>query len=287
MTVCSQHSIPTPPDRAEPVADHTYDAAMTSDAAPAESTPSRRGLVLAQRLLVTVAVLATVGTVLAIVLVQRVGETYQDGLDITSDGASVAALSAEQATTIVDEAGALAEAVAVALDQTETVLLAAATSLEEIGDAMGENIAESIEGIGEISDGLAGFIETVERFIPGDSDSLAESLRKVSDGLEPTPDQLRALAAQLDATAKELRATSASLQPIGNQVDALASSVDEGTAALAEVQRLARQVEARSLAALDRSENDLLLLQILIVVVGLGVVIASLATARAVRHLPR
>lgn len=257
-----------------------------SPAAPAERPP-RDGLGVAQRLLTTVMVLALVGTVLALVLVQRVGVTYTSGLEIAADGADVAAVSVREASGLVDEIAGLAEAVSVALDQAETVLNSSADALDGIGEAMGDNIADGLEATAEIANGLAGFIETIERFIPGNSDSLAESLRKLSDGLEPTPDQLRDLATQLAATADELRATAVSLQPIGNQVDTLAASVSNSQSTLAEVERLAQQVQVRSEEALDRSSRDLLLLRLLVIVVGVGVAAACWAASRAVRTLQR
>jgi hypothetical protein len=259
--------------------------ALHPDPAPSERSAGLDGLQVAHRLLLTVTVLAVVGTVLGLVLVQRVGVTYRDGLEVAADGAAVAALSVDQASSVVDEVGALAEAVSVAIDEAEEVLLASADSLDDIGTAMGENVADSIEGVAEIANGLAGVIEAIERFIPGNSDSLAESLRKVSDGLEPAPDQLRTLATDLAATADQLRSTSVALQPIGNQVDSLATSIASSQTALAEVQRLAAQVEASSQAALDRSSLDLTLLRLLILVLGVGSAVAFFAASRAVRSL--
>lgn len=275
--------------RSGPGVGRSYDAAMSdAAAAPAtSSTENRDGAHLAHRLLLTVSVLALVGTVLGLMLVQRVGVTYRDGLEIAADGAEVAALSVEQASSVVDELAGLAAAVSVALDQAETVLESTADSLENIGDAMSNNVADSIEGVAEIANGLAGFIETVERFIPGNSDSLAESLRQVSDGLEPTPDQLRVLAGQLSTTAGQLRATAVSLQPIGNQVDALADSIGNSQEALDRVDGLATDIQTRTEAALERSETDLWLLRLLVVVIGLGTAAACWAGARAVRHLAR
>ena len=251
----------------------------------ASAATERDGLGIAHRLLVTVAVLALVGTVLGLVLVQRIGTTYRDGLQVAADGADVAAISVSEAGDVVDEVAGLTSAVSTALDEAEVVLRSAADSLDQIGVAMDDNIAEGIEASAEIANGLAGFIETIERFIPGDSDSLAESLRKLSDGLEPTPEQLRTLAEQLATTADELRATADSIDPISVQVDALGTDLTSSQKTLDQVDDLARQVQASAQSALDRSSTDLWLLRLLTVVLGVGTAAACWAASRAVRSL--
>ena len=83
---------------------------------------------------------------------------------------------------------ALAEATAEGLDQTELIVELASESVADVGTAMGSNLADGVEGTASIADGMAELIETIERFIPGDSESLAEDLRALSDGLEPVPE---------------------------------------------------------------------------------------------------
>lgn len=253
---------------------------MSSDDAHA-----RTGLDVARRLLLAVAALSVVGTALGLVLVHRLGETYSVVLEVTSDGASVTAASVDEAIGLVAEVDALALAVAGTLAQVEGVLDSTAQSLDQIGAAMGENIADSIEGTAEIANGLAGVIEAIERFIPGNSDSLAESLRKISDGLEPTPDQLRTLADQLGATATELRLAARSLGPIETTVTDLATRLSESEDTLREVERLANDIGARADEALDASNGDIWLLRLLVVVLGVGTLIVCLAGHRALGSL--
>ena len=54
-------------------------------------------------------------------------------------------------------------------------------------------------------------IESIERFIPGDRASAAEDLRRIADGLEPVPAELRDLGAQLQTTAAQLAAADPTL----------------------------------------------------------------------------
>lgn len=247
----------------------------------------RDGFDVARRLLTAVAVLAVIGTVLALLLVHRLGQTYQVALQVTSDSASVGSASVEEAIGLVDEVDALAVAVAQTLDQVESVLDSTAQSLDQIGAAMADNVADSIEGTAEIANGLAGLIEAIERFIPGDSDSLAESLRKISDGLEPAPDQLRALAVQLDANATELRLAARSLSPIQTSVENLAVGLSDSQDTLRNVEQLAADIAERADAALDRANRDIWLLRLLVVVLGIGTIAVCLAGRRALGGLAR
>src|SRR5215218_8034420 len=176
-------------------------------AEPAHSADAVDGIAIARRLVTTVAVLAIIGTVLALVLVQRVGIKYRDALEVAVDGADVAALSVESATSLASDAADLATAASDGLDQTERIVALASGAVNDVGIAMGSNLAESVEGTASIADGMAGFIETIERFIPGDSESLAEDLRALADGLEPVPNQLRSLGDQLVQASAELDAS--------------------------------------------------------------------------------
>jgi methyl-accepting chemotaxis protein len=239
-------------------------------------------VVLAQRLLSTVAVLAVIGTVLALLLTQRLGTTYRDGLAVTADGAEVAALGASSAEDLAVDLLSLADSAGASLEQARDLVLVASDVTADLGTALGTNVADGVAGTSSIADRMAGFIETIERFIPGDSDSLAEDLRTLSDGLEPVPDQLRSLASQLEDSSAELDAAAASLDDIADQLAALSASVDEARVALAEVETLSVDVAARANAALDRSGTDLWLVRLLLLVIGLGVAGAAIAGHRAV-----
>ncbi len=237
---------------------------------------------VAQRLLLTVSVLSMVGMVLALMLVQRLGTTYREGLRVTTDGAEVAAVGASSAATLASDLLTLADSANASLDEAHDLVVIGSDSSADLSVALGTNIADGISGTASIAESMAGFIETIERFIPGDSDSLAEDLRLLSDGLEPVPDQLRSLAEQLDDSSIELDATAASIASITDQIDALAVSIADARVALAEVQSLSDDVAERARAALDRSRTDLWLVRMLVLVVSAGVAGAALAGHRAV-----
>jgi hypothetical protein len=127
--------------------------------------------------------------------------------------------------------------------------------------------------------------ERIERMIPGDSRSLAEDLRALSNGLEPLPEQLRTLGDQLVTTSSQLQTSSADLDVLAAQLDVLAGSIGDAAASLSEVDALARDIAQRAEEALDRSNSDLLVLRLLVVVLGVGIMAACIAAHRAVGAL--
>jgi ABC-type transporter Mla subunit MlaD len=243
------------------------------------------GVEIARRLLISVALLAVVGTVLGLVLVQRLGVTYTAGLEVARDSAVVAATGTAEVQQLAEDMVALTDSAATALSQAGEIVDSASASTEAIGTAMRTNLAEGIEGTANIANGMASFIERIERLIPGDSRSLAEDLRALSNGLEPLPAQLRTLGDQLVTTASQLQTSSADLDVLAAQLDVLAGSIGDAAESLSEVDALARDIAQRAEEALDRSKSDLLLLRLLVVVFGVGVMAACVAAHRAVGAL--
>lgn len=243
------------------------------------------GVEIARRLLISVALLAVVGTVLGLVLVQRLGVTYTAGLEVARDSAVVAATGTAEVQQLAEDMVALTDSAATALAQAGEIVDSASASTEAIGTAMRTNLAEGIEGTANIANGMASFIEKIERLIPGDSRSLAEDLRALSNGLEPVPAQLRTLGDQLITTSSQLQASSADLDVLAARLDVLADSIDDAAESLSEIDALARDIAQRAEDALDRSESDLLLLRLLVVVLGVGVMAACVAAHRAVGAL--
>lgn len=263
--------------------DHPFDPPVSGGerAAPAD------GLSIARHLLVSVAVLAAIGTVLGLLLVQRVGTTYRDGLAATADGADVAALGAASAEVLAGDIVDLADAAGASIDEAREFVVIAAGTTSDLGGALGTNIADGVSGTSSIADDLATLIESIERFIPGDRDSLAEDLRLLADGLAPVPDQLRSLGVELDSSAVSLEAAADTLTDIGVQLDQVELSIGEARLALVEVEELSADVAERSRRALDRSGTDLWLVRLLVLVLGLGTAGAALAAHRSVGVLGR
>ena len=189
-----------------------------------------------------------VAVVIGLVLVQRVGTTYRDGLDVAADSARLLGDAAgpinQMTTDLVDFAGTADTGIADA----RSLLQSAATSLDQLGAASRDDLAVTAEGLASLGDRVAGVLETIEGFIPGDRDSTAEDLRKIADGLEPVPAELRDLGTQLQQTADRAprRRPDAgrrrhSVADLGADLEDLEPSVAElGTAATRLVERRRR-----------------------------------------------
>lgn len=148
-----------------------------------------------------VSALALVTALLGLVLVDRLGTTYRDGLEVTADAADVTVAGIAAARSLAEEMAGLAGTTARVVGQAGGVVREGAASTTEVAGALRTNLAAGVDGTAGVADDLAAFIEFVERLIPGNRDSLAEDLRRVADGLEPVPDQLRQLGDDLATTA--------------------------------------------------------------------------------------
>lgn len=246
---------------------------------------SHRRAALALR---TLAVVLLAATALGLVLVQRWGATYRDGLDITVEGAAVTGDSARTVADLSDDVVALGDTLSQGMrDGAETVELAAGTSAS-LAETARTNLADGAEGTALVADRTADVVETIERFIPGDDEeSLAEELRSIADGLEPAPDQLRALGDDLEASGEALADTASSLDRAADQLGELAAGLDRSQQQLDDIDSFAADVGDRASAARDRLALDQWLLRILLVLVGLASAAAAWLGARLVDDAAR
>jgi methyl-accepting chemotaxis protein len=244
-----------------------------------EGPASRSTLLVAGLTAVVVAV------VLGLVLVQRIGTTYRDGLDVAAESAALAADGVAPIAAMTDRLVEFATVAEAGITDGRQLLTTAQASLDQLGAAAENDLALTTEGLGSLADRVADVFESIERFIPGDRDSAAEDLRLIADGLEPVPEELRALGTQLRTTAAELGAldptladVAATVEDLGASLAALSPNVDElaSTALL-----LAQRVDD----ARDRVGVDLWLARLLIVLVGtvlaIGLVLSSRRPASA------
>ncbi len=162
--------------------------------------------------LVAVAAFVAVG----LVLVQRVGKTYEDGLEVAADSAALAVDAAEPLASMTDNLIDFARVAETGIEEARSIVASAQVSIAQLGESAATDLAEMAEGLASVADDIAGVIETIERFIPGDPQSAAEDLRQIADGLEPVPDDLRTLGAQLQETATELEAVDPTLAELGD-----------------------------------------------------------------------
>ena len=244
-----------------------------------EPAPTRTRLLL--RIVMGTAV---VGTVIGLVIVERVGTSYRDGLVVAEDAAAVAATAADPATGLTAELAQLTRSLGDTLEQVQALADTAATSTASIAEAARTNLADSVEGTAQVADRVASVIEAIERFIPGDTKSLAEELRTVADGLEPVPGQLRALGTELEQGSADLEASIATLAAVQQRIPAIADGIDETTEALAGLPAVARTLEASARAARERVDVDLWLFRLAVVLAGAAVFLLALAIER---WLPR
>ncbi len=238
--------------------------------APASST-SRR---LLWGGLVTIAVAVVVG----LVLIQRAATTYRDGLDVAADSAQLAADAAEPVASMNADLIDFARAAESGLNSAREVVASASTSLDQLGVAAEDDLAATAQGLASLADRVAGVLETIERFIPGNSASAAEDLRTIADGLEPVPEQLQQLGGQLRTTADQLSEVDPTLaritttvRDLGDGLVALSPSVDQLGAT---ADRLLERVDdARARVAVDLWLGRLLVI-LLGAILATGLVLA-------------
>lgn len=234
------------------------------------------------RAVVACAVVATVGT---LILVQRFGRTYEDGLAVTTESAELVADSIGPAQLLAADLSELADALADALDGARLVLATTGDTIDAIGEASSTNLADVADGAAGAADDLAGVLETIERFIPGNSDSVAEELRTLADGLEPVADQLRVLGGQLEAGAAQLDDADSSIERLSVSVAEVSAGIDQLAPTFDRLEVAAADLALRAEEATDRVGADLWLLRVIVVVLGLAVAFAGLAIERFARHL--
>ena len=133
-----------------------------------------------------------------------------------------------------------------------SLLASAATSIDQLGEASRDDLAVTAEGLASLADRVAGVLEAIEGFIPGDRDSTAEDLRKIADGLEPVPAELRDLGTQLQETATELRAADPTLAAVATSVNDLGADLGKLAPSVAELGTAAARLVERVDAARDR-----------------------------------
>jgi ABC-type transporter Mla subunit MlaD len=226
---------------------------------------------VARRLPRVVMVAALLATIVGLVIVERIGDSYRATVDIAVDSARLAASVAEPAAELPQALLTVTDAVDDTLSQVATAIESSSAAANDLAIALQSNVALAVEGVATVADRLASFIEAVERFIPGDTESLAEDLRRIADGLAPAPDQLRTLGDQLAAAAGDVAATSAALEEISAGLDEVDAGIAEAGEALDDLPGLLADVEAEAVRTRDRVGSDVWLLRLLVVLGGLTI----------------
>lgn len=222
-----------------------------------------------RHIVVTAAALASM--VPGLVLVERLGTTYRDGLEVTADAADVTVAGITAARSLAIEVAELAAATANVVEGVGQAIGDGATTTAQVGEALRSNVAQGVDGTAGVADDLAAFIEFLERLIPGNRDSLAEDLRSVADGLEPLPGQLRRLGADLTATSGRLDASVPAIETAATQLTEVAQRMAEAAATMEAAQDLATQLSERAEAARHRADGDLWIARLIVVLLCGGV----------------
>jgi hypothetical protein len=253
-----------------------------NDAPNDGASDAHRGWLAARVLLALVAILALVGAFVGVAVLNRVNDTYEVALTLTRDTADAAADASASAVEIATGVSELSSGASSTLTATQQVLDSAATAADEVGTALSTNVADAVDGTASIANRLARFVEVVERFIPGNTDSLAEDLREFADGIEPVPDQLRALGAELATTSDEIDAASASLGPVSDQLTSTASDLAAATTDIEQAAEVANEIAARAQAQLDASNSTFSLAKVLLFVLALVIALTCVAGERVI-----
>jgi hypothetical protein len=201
---------------------------------------------------------------------------------VTEQSAVLVADAVEPVRLLAGDLGALADSVAVGLDGTQDLLATTQATLDEIGLAARTNLADMADAGADVADRLARVLERIEALIPGDTQSVAEELRALADGLQPVADQLRALGLRLETAADQLGTTNSSLDDLAERIGAISGDIDELGPTFDRLGLAAANLRDRAGEAADRLGLDLWLLRILALVGGavlavIGIVIERLS----------
>jgi len=230
-------------------------------------------------------VAAAVGAVAGLILVDRTGDTYDEALTLTVQAARVGAEAADPVSGLAAQVSTLGQVGVVGLDDAAGLLDTAAGSADELAVVLGEDLPLAIEGTQRIADRVAGVFETIERFIPGDSDSAAEDLRDISDGLQAVPADLRGLGDDLSVVSEELTGARRTLDAAGVALEAASADIDEVALAIADLPDLFDQLERSALAARDDLGGDRWWWRLVVVAATVSVGGLALAVDRALAAL--
>ena len=215
-----------------------------------------------------VVVTAVVATIAALVLVQRLSATYRDGLVVTEASAALVTDSVVPIRALADELSGLAATLADGLAAAESAVDTTATVIADIGDASRSNLAESATAASDVSERLAGTLETIEAFIPGNRNSIAEELRAFSDGLDPVAEQLRTVGDELSTLAVELDESRTTLAELATQVGVIAEAIEALGPSFDALDATATDLREQAAAASARIGLDLFFGRVLIVALG-------------------
>jgi chromosome segregation ATPase len=241
------------------------------------------------RILLVVAITATVVALLAgLVLVSRLESRVRTTLDLASEAVDTAQQVAEPAEQLAADLAALAAQVRSLTANAAQLTQNASLTTKDVAAALGGNLRDTVQGAADVAGRTAGFVERVERLIPGNSTpSLADELRTFADGLEPVPQQLLELSARLSTAATSLSKAGSDLSSADPTLAALVSDIEASQQALAQIPAQLQRTQDALQQTEDELGRDAWVLRILVLFGGIGVLAALVALERLVAHLGR
>jgi ABC-type transporter Mla subunit MlaD len=221
---------------------------------------------------IVVMVAAALGLVIGLIVVQQLGARTRNVLAIAADAAVLAEAAADPIAMLPGDVAQVAAGVSSTLSAVRDITGTASTTTASLADALDSNVATTATATAAVADRVASVLETIERFIPGDVESLAEELRAASDGLAPVPGQLGAIAEELRSGAADLDAAIPRIETLEEQLAQVNDRLDDASRAVADLPALAAEVRREVADARNDLNGTLWLLRAL-------VVLAALATA--------
>ena len=219
-----------------------------------------------------VIVLASAATIVGLILVERLGDRYRAALDIATEAADIAAEAADSVVSfpadVAEVTDAVAEITGRRARRREHRRGFDARHLRGSTDQP-RRFGERHGGRGE---SRASLIESIERFIPGDVESLGEELRTIADGLEPVPAELVDLGDQLADGAADLDEAAATLETLEGRLQTVSGSIAAATSAIQRVPDVAEELRDEANRTRDRVDADLWFMRLGVLFTGLTVV---------------
>jgi methyl-accepting chemotaxis protein len=225
------------------------------------------------RWLPTVVIVAGVLSMLiGLVVVDQLGDRTRNIIDITVDGAEVVEAAADPIAGLPADVAALAEGVATSLAAVRDVADTAGVTAGALGEALGTNVASIATSTASVADRVADVIETIERFVPGDVESLGEELRQVSDNLEPVAGQLGELAVQLESGVGDIESAAETIEALEARLSVVAGQLAAASEAVQDLPSIAADIRFEAEDAREDLAGTLWLFRLLVVVTGAAVV---------------
>ncbi len=249
-----------------------------------------RSSVALARALIVAGIVGIVASLVGIVVVWMLLDDLGDGVDQSIE------LTTETLTTL-DETLVLADAItATVSSSTETLDATVArlsdsvdegsTVLTSLADLSGEELPASIDGVIDGIDNLAGVARTIDATltqlssIPFGPDydpdnSFSGTLGEIRDNLQPTADELRAIAPDLQSLATTVTESQGDLELLSSDVANLRSSLNSSGPLIAAYRD--RVSEAQALAADTQSDltRDRNLAKIVTLILGLAIAVGQ------------